>query len=574
MSKRNLQATEPQSSDMQTTRRVALLPLKEAPLDHLEATTAATAPSPTLLVRIGDGPDGFPSALADLFRLQRCAETGRSRDCAAAIPAVRDLMIESPLAHRRPGLFLFREAAGFLASAMVHGRRRIADAAFTALRSVLEKGGGFAHRTAAEALGGLPHGIMPATDAAAGHAPAMPASWRELKKIGGAGGAGTPVWRGRSLVTAPDGQGRVLVCKWARRGESGRALAREVFWMSRLQFFAGDLPVRFDVPVPVCYRGRRLFRIRPGQRAAGAPPPDIDPSGTAVAFVANAAYFRYPNGPADHDRLPGSAFRRVMAQNAFLLGRLAAAGVLHTAPIPLFHNRVQVHRRRDRGRYEWYRAGRLDRWLASCTHPNFGPTGLRDFEHLAPLEEDGRSLYRCIGTHFLSLLLVLGSYFRGREPGRMGTDPNGTPVDARGLFDPQLMHDTIHDVFTMYCEGLTGHRPGFPLPVDVAQLVFRMIEEMGVDRHMTEILRKADQLQMSGAAFSRFLARRGIDTAGMTKAAGDIVLQTGPHLGAFNEPISLPELIRAVEAFSGLAVAARFREAADAFPTRHPRRVS
>jgi hypothetical protein len=402
----------------------------------------------------------------------------------------------------------------------------------------------------------------------------MPVSWRELKDRTGAAGAGPPVWRGRSLVSAPDAQGRVLVCKWARRGETGRALVREAAWMTRLQSFADDLPVRFDVPVPVRLRGRRLFRIRPLRRAAGAPPPFVDPSGTAVAFVANAAYFQYPNGPGDREHLSRRTFRSVMANNAFLLGRMAAAGVLHTAPIPLFHNRVQVHRRRDLGRYEWYRAGRLDRWLASCTHPNFGPTGLRDFEHLAPLADGGLSLYRCIGTHFLSLLLVLGSYFRSRAPARLGTDPTGAPVDVRGLFDPQLMRDTILDVFSMYCEGLTGQQPRFPLPVDVENLVLRMIEEMGVDRHMTEILRKADQMQMSEDAFTRFLARRGKDAAGVKKAADDIVLETGPHLGAFNETISLPELIRAVEAFSGLAVAARFRKTADAFPIRHPRRLS
>jgi hypothetical protein len=329
--------------------------------------------------------------------------------------------------------------------------------------------------------------------------------------------------------------------------------------MSQLAAGKGRLPVRFDLPEPVWIDGSAVFRLRCPPNAAGAPATAVDATGKAVAFLAEADYFRYPNGSAVSGRLSKCAFRAVLAQNAFLLGRLAAHGVLHTVPIPLFHNRVQVHRRRDRGRYEWYRAGRLDRWLASCAFPNFGPTGLRDFEHLEPLDGAPLSLYRCIGTHFLSLLLVLASYFRNRQPLRVGSGPDGVPVDARSLFDPEMMHDTILSVFTRYCEGLSGGCPDFSMPVDVTTLVWRMIEEMGVDRHMEEILRKADQLQMSDAAFAQFLSERGSGAMRLERGKADIVLHTGPHLGAFNDTISLPELIRAVEAFAGLAAAEKFR---------------
>jgi hypothetical protein len=467
-------------------------------------------------------------------------------------------MIQSPLADRRQGLFLFREASGFLAALMVHGSPSVADAACRALLAVLKKGRGFAHRTAAEALGGLPHGIRPPDPPPERIERPASVSWDRLMQIVGAGRRLRPVWKGRSLVAGPFADGRVLVCKMARRGERGAALAREAYWMSQLKAASGALPVRFEVPSPLLWGDSALLRLASAPRMPVNPGADVDPSGIAVAFWADVEYFRYPNGPPGAGRFPGRDFCRMMAQNAFLLGRLAAGGILHNAPIPLFHNRVQVHRRRDGGCYEWYRAGRLDRWLASCAYPNFGPTGLRDFEHLAPLDDGRLSLYRCAGTHFLSLLMVLASYFRNRAPARVGIDEAGAPVDARGLFDPHLMHDTILAVFDRYCEGLTGRRPDFPLPVDLERLVSRMVEEMGVDRHMEEILRKADQDQMSEAAFAQFLKERG-GSMREQKGAADIVLCTGPHLGAFNDTISLPELIHAVEAFAGLAVAGRFR---------------
>jgi len=524
---------------------------------HTTASTPAAGGSGSA-IRIGDGPDGVSAALADLFHLQRMAESGPSGVGDETLFSLRDLMIESPLAEKRQGLFLFREAAQILASVVATGKKSSADAAFEALRAVLEKAAGFARRTAAEALGGLPHGI---------EAPRLPpedirtppeVSWRRLQQIAGTGHSRRPVWIGRSLVACFEPR-RLLVCKFARPGESGRKLAREAFWMLQVRRTAGTCPVRFDVPEPIFIDGSGLLRVC----CAPRPADPVDPSGTAVVFVADADYFRYPNSPAACGRLSAKDFREVMARSAFWMGRLAADGMLHAAPIPLFHNRVQTARRRDGGRYEWYRAGRLDRWLASCAFPNFGPTGLRDFEHIEPLNGSRLCLYRCVGTHFLSLMLVCASYFRNMAPSCLGTEANGAPVDVRHLFDRRLLHDTARDIFLKYYQGITGNCPDFPLPVDMPKLVSRMIEEMGVDRHMEEILRKADQDQMSDDAFRRFLQERGQGHIEATRGAQDIVLRTGPHLGAFNDVISLPELIAAVEAFSGLCVAGRFRTRAD-----------
>lgn len=80
---------------------------------------------------------------------------------------------------------------------------------------------------------------------------------------------------------------------------------------------------------------------------------------------------------------------------------------------------------------------------------------------------------------------------------------------------------------------------------NIDRTVDRMIAEMGVDRHMEEHLRVADQRQMTQRAFEVFLTDRGYDdgqVSVITKGAQDLVIQTHPHLGAFNRSISLPEL--------------------------------
>jgi hypothetical protein len=88
-----------------------------------------------------------------------------------------------------------------------------------------------------------------------------------------------------------------------------------------------------------------------------------------------------------------------------------------------------------------------------------------------------------------------------------------------------------------------------------------MIEEMGVDRHMEEIFRIADQRELSDAQFRAFLMDRGYtpeEAAAAKRGEVDISLMTGPHLGGFNQRISLPELIHAVETFSASCVAGRY----------------
>jgi hypothetical protein len=89
-----------------------------------------------------------------------------------------------------------------------------------------------------------------------------------------------------------------------------------------------------------------------------------------------------------------------------------------------------------------------------------------------------------------------------------------------------------------------------------------MIEAMGVDRHMEEVLRVADQMEMSDESFKAFLKSRGYsedDIKVLKKGVEDVTVYTGPHLGGFNERISIPELTESVGAMSALCIAGRYR---------------
>jgi len=280
-----------------------------------------------------------------------------------------------------------------------------------------------------------------------------------------------------------------------------------------------------------------------------------------MAFLAPKDYFSYPNDHRPGRRLHPDQFLGVMSRNAWLFGKLTAHGIVHSAPIPLFHNRVQRNRRQDGGYYEWQRGGRLDRWLHSCRYPNFGVTGIRDFEHFISFNGPSRQLCYHIGTQLLSLLLTAGSYFRNKDIARLGIDERGNAVDARDLFDRPFFQEVILDIFSNYYRAFTGKDLEGNPPFQIGDLAFRMIEEMGVDRHMEEILRVVDQEGMSEGVFREFLISRGYreeEIRDFRKGEQDIVIHTGPHLGGFNERISLPELIESVGAMSALCIAGKW----------------
>ncbi|HAA02557.1 MAG TPA: hypothetical protein DCE18_04200 [Syntrophobacteraceae bacterium] len=467
-------------------------------------------------------------------------------------------------ARQKQSSVLYREVANALRCLVLSSETvaPVAEQSLMSLTNALAHPVANTRRAAAEALGGMPMAI---------HGPNLPQwsfkeppllRWHHLLARGEVSANSEPAIWGRSLVISRMTWNDLLVVKLARIQDHPEAMCREAWWFDYLRSSSCDLPVRFDVPRPLRIANQYLFRILD-------PPIDGDtanslhPQGYAIAFTAHRDYFRYINESAQETGLRHTDFDEALCRNAWLLGHLTAKGIVHTAPIPLFHNRVQGHRRTDFGLYEWIRGGRLDRWLRSCRYPNLGLTGPRDFEHLLACQNSGSGMYQRIGTQLLSLLLVAGSYFRNQDLQRVGLDDQGKPVDARDLFDRTFLQRLAQGIVTSYYAGFTGAEYTGTLPFDFEALSGRMIVEMGVDRHMEEILRVADQETMTDAEFQEFLGERGYSpeqAEGLERGAGDLMIHTGPHLGAFNNRISLPELIDLVAIASALCVAGRYRQ--------------
>jgi len=490
-------------------------------------------------------------AVADLRRL---AEEQPDRITADIIRTIGGLLTDGQYSDERRGLFLYREASETLAMCL----QRCPDDGFTRLALdhlllSLKSTSGFAHRATAEAMGRLPVKTKPPGSIPKFDCRPLKLSWRRVRQHFSIRPWDMPRAFGRSLVV-PLPEARLLVLKFARKGESPSRLLREIHWMHLLRGIETERKDQFDVPEPIVMDGHSLFRmIEVPIRLDG----DVHPGRYAVGFLSSPDYFCYPNTLRLSE---AGLFQEIISRNARLLADLTGAGIVHTAPIPLFHNRVQTHRRRDEGIYEWFRGGRLDRWLASCAYPNLGASGIRDFEHFVHYKGGPLGLYRYIGSHILSLLLVAGSFFRHQDGDRVGLDDHGNPVDARDLFDRDLLKLTIKHIITGYYEGFVGRPMTLELPLDMDSLADRMIDEMGVDRHMEEILRVADQMHMSDADFDTFLEVRGFTRdhrRELVRGEQDITLLTGPHLGNFNDTISLPELTLATETISALCMAGR-----------------
>lgn len=459
--------------------------------------------------------------------------------------------------HRNPrqSYFLHKKAADTLQEILTESRNpEIADDARQVLVQCLSKSGSTALRAAAETLGRLPANLpVPPTPAPYDQGSVRQITWSSLLDRVSHKPVKNFFWKGRSLIVPLPETNRVLTVKTTLDPDEKPLLYAEGAWMDCLLHAWPRLcerPHIFAIPQPLRIDGFYLFKTALFPKVAAA-----------TAFVSEADYFCYPNEHDPSRPLSNKSILAMLSNGAFILGKLAASGIIHTAPIPLFHNRVQRHRRDDAGVYQWPRGGRLDRWLDSCRYPNIGKTGLRDFEHFIAFNESPQKLYEYIGTHLFSLVLIAGSCFRNRDRKRVGFGPDGSPVDARDLFDPILLRAAVNRIFYGYYQGFTGKRfVGRPL-LDMDRLTERLIEEMGVDRHMEEILRVAEQQQMTDRKFMDFLLDRGFlpeEIDGMKKGATDITIMTGPHLGAFNRRISLPELTEFSAVTAALCVADRY----------------
>ena len=478
---------------------------------------------------------------------------------------------------QRQVFFLFKKAADALAAMLCRPTPDdTAEKARKALAEVLADRTDPAFRAAAEAMGALPL----ATDAPGPSDFINPAPQvqpiHDLADITGTPLPGKMQWMGRSLlIQIREEPGRLLVLKFARPGQPVSDLAAEAYWMQYLSQLREVRKNPLEIPEPVTDKVPAVYHL--SANALEIPGGlEIDADRHAIAFKVYQSYFCYPNHPVEDGMLPKTECRRILAQSAHIFGRLASRDIIHTAPIPLFHNRVQRHRREDHGLYQWHRGGRLDQWLASCRYPNFCESGIRDFEHLIAFDGPARRRYEHMGAHAFSLILVAGSYCRNHDETRTGLDAHGRPLDTRDLFDRNWLKDVLNDVFCNYYEGFSGQPFSGSLPCDLDLLSRRLVEEMGVDRHMEEILRVAEQNAMSLVEFRDFLSQRGFDPQtiqGTKKGDQDIRIMTGPHLGGFNERISVPELTRYAAALSARCIMDRYCRQRSAGTPRDPHAV-
>ncbi len=500
---------------------------------------------------------GLQASYLEVQDICRDLRSGPDRAGAQDLARLEAILQDSSHGRHRLAHFLYRDCAQTLV-------RMARDSSSPGLRreafSVLQR---FCLQTlddrslaAARALASLPSGIEPRQRPE----PLPSVSVAQVEELAAAAAveAQEPFWAGRSLVF-PDRLGRrLLVLKFASGRDGQQRLAREAGWLRHLNLHPLSCRDENRVPRPVYLRDSCIFRSTESSSR-------LSRAGCALqapflAFSADPGYFDYPQwsprlGPRDW-----SQFHAILARSSHLLASYASQGILHTSALPLFHNRIQAARRDDQGTYLWERKGRMDRWLHSCRHPNFGLSGLRDFEHLEPYSGANLELFRTMGSQLLSLFLVAASFFRFRKPRLYGLDANGEAVDARHLFEPDRLHQALLTVLRQYFQGFVGRPYAGEDPSGLDFLVERMIEELGVDRHMEEILRREDQAGMSRADFESLLLEKGLTSAQVRRTGQgerDLFLRTGPHLGEFNSGISLPELIDFTAVCAGTCIASR-----------------
>jgi hypothetical protein len=471
------------------------------------------------------------------------------------IETIKNILDNKPHADQKNARVLFQSAAEILTNIICQARHPDhKKKALTVLEDFVFQTLGNPCMSAAQALGNLPLDLPTPCVRTQETPQVADIPWKRLLAL-------TPFspktwqWAGRSLIGLDPGSQEVLVLKFAKNQKDVASLASEVAWMECLEQKSFPLTCRCELPHPLRYNGTYLFTIRSSHLSQGIG----TIQGKAIAYTVHKDYFVYPCSAARQPLTSSyETFEEIIGRASYLLGQFTSQGIIHTAPIPLFHNQTQQSRRDDQGLYLWPRKGRLDSWLHSCFYPNFGLSGLRDFEHLGTV--NSRHLFQDIGTHLLSLFLVTGSYFRLLKPEHIGLNKDGTPYDMRHLFDPVLMEDLLTKILQNYFQGFLGQPLKPAMPGHTKLVVRRMIEEMGVDRYMNEIVRIRDQLEMTDTQFFDFLVTKGMppeQARSIPKGTQEISLHTGPHLGEFNGQISLPELIDFTAGAAAICVSAK-----------------
>lgn len=515
------------------------------------AKTAGTATETRLINQKLD----FTASYISVKTIRAGIEKAPGSATELTINALASILKSTRFDSEKQDLFLYREACKAMVSLVRLNRNKLSHLIIPTLQTMLVKSSKNRHRAIAEGLGALPL-----------NRPSFPyepepetcftlTSFEKLVEKLKIRNIRKMKWFGRSL-TGKTLENRTGVIKFVNPKDAPFALTLETGWMDFLTPVFQNRNVEFDIPVPIRSETSSLFKLQEIPAKLGL---NNKNQGDifAIAFTADHNYFRYPNEKAA--ALSKKELVKILNQNAWLLGCCTSLGIVHTSPIPLFHNRVQQNRRHDLGVYRWEQGGRLDRWLESSRYPNFAASGLRDFEHFELLKNDRK---RChyMGSHLLSLVLVAGSYFRNLAPQLRGKDENGQPVNATALFDKALFKQIIDTSVRAYFKGFTGSHTG-QMPEISSAFMDALIEKMGIDDHMEEVLRINDQNDMDQKAFENFLMERGFNRetiAVLKKGEKEITINTGPHLGGFNQRISVPQLTDFLFTCSALCISEKY----------------
>lgn len=351
-----------------------------------------------------------------------------------------------------------------------------------------------------------------------------------------------------------------LLVKTIPPGDDVSGLLRECFWVEHLGRIRSEKPwghTRFDIPTVVDVAGQKTFALSgAGFLLPGAHPREARP---AIGLVVPREYFdyvnslpRYPSGP---DRLT-----EVLTRGGYLLGVLLSMGIIHCDVIPLFHRSL----RRPPISFQWWLGGRICTWEAFCRYPNMGRTGIRDFEHLISWRHDPApegysgpgALYKLIGAHILSLLLLIGSALRGTGDGNAESAAEGDrPGDFRARFDSLYLGGLLRDTLGSYYRGLTGSDCPFWGSIDCDRVAAAIRDTMGRDLRMSSRFRKEDQVTVQADEFREILRAGGYAPEvieGIEKGRHDLYVIDGPHLEEGSAETLPAEIRRAVEVFAGL----------------------
>jgi hypothetical protein len=361
------------------------------------------------------------------------------------------------------------------------------------------------------------------------------------------------------LKNRPD---ECLFIKTVPPGDDVSGLLRECFWVEHLGQIRAERPwgdARFDIPTLLDMEGPKIFAL--SSRGIPLSMGNVRESRPAIGLVVSHEYFDYANSPP-LDSSGRERLTEVLSRGSYLLAVLLSRGIIHCDVIPLFHRNL----RQPPTSFRWWLGGRICRWQAFCRYPNIGRTGIRDFEHLISWKNDPApegysgpgAIYKLIGAHILSLLLLAGSALRGTGDENFASAADGrTSADFRSRFDPSFLRQLLRNVLESYYRGLTGLECPFWRSIDCNRLAATLRDVMGRDLRMWSRFRKEDQVTVRIDEFRNILRAGGyaaeINTC-VEKGRHDLYLIDGPHLEEGPREEMPAEIRRAVEVAAAICV--------------------